>query len=394
MTRKEFIKLCSLLGLSIPFYTTYGFSTNSNNKEHLSKFKGKVLIIGAGAAGLTAAYRLSQIGVDFQILEASSNYGGRMKTSTNFVDFPIPLGAEWLHVERDIFDEIINNSTVNIATETTGYNADDDALYQGEEVTMDDMGFGIDQKFIGSSWLDFFKQHLLPSIQEKIIYNQVVTSIDYSGDKIFTKTSNATYEADKIIVTVPVKMLQKKSITFIPQLPKNKLEKIDNVTVWDGFKAFIEFSDKFYPTVIESKVSPKKSGQKMYYDASYGQNSERHVLGLFTVGSATLPYIQLSDSELIEYILDELDEMFDGEASANYIKHISQNWNNEPFIQGAYVYNYESWRAINTLGKSVNNKVFFAGTAYTTGDDWGGVHSASHSAIRAVNEILEYKNRN
>ncbi|MEM6380357.1 MAG: FAD-dependent oxidoreductase, partial [Bacteroidota bacterium] len=140
--------------------------------------------------------------------------------------------------------------------------------------------------------------------------------------------------------------------------------------------------------VTESKVSPKKSGQKMYYDASYGQNSNRHVLGLFTVGTATLPYRQLPDNELIAYILKELDAMFEGKATPNYVKHISQNWNNEPFIKGAYVYDHESWRTVRTLGESVADKVFFAGTAYTTGEDWGGVHSAIRSAIRAVNEIL------
>lgn len=72
---------------------------------------------------------------------------------------------------------------------------------------------------------------------------------------------------------------------------------------------------------------------------------------------------------LINYILNELDEIFDEKASLNYIKHISQNWNKEPFINGAYVYDHESWRTMRKLGKSVHNKVFFAGAAYTDGCD-------------------------
>jgi hypothetical protein len=39
------------------------------------------------------------------------------------------------------------------------------------------------------------------------------------------------------------------------------------------------------------------------------------------------------------------------------------------------------------LGQSINNKVYFAGDAYTTGDDWSSVHAAARSAIRAVKEI-------
>ncbi|MEL6811818.1 MAG: FAD-dependent oxidoreductase [Bacteroidota bacterium] len=382
MTRKEFIKICSLLGISLPFQNAMAIS----NYIHPSgKFKGKALILGAGAAGLTAAYRLSQLGIDFQILEASSNVGGRMKTTNDFVDFPIPLGAEWLHVKRKVFDEIINQPNTEVNIETTRYKATDNALYDGEEAFMIEMGFGIDQKFIGSSWLDFYKEYILPSVQDEIMYNQMATSINYAGHKITVNTQTDVFEADKVIVTIPVKMLQNNAVTFMPQLPEDKLEAIRDVTVWDGFKAFIEFSEKFYPTVTEFDVS----GQKMYYDASYGQNSKRHVLGFFSVGAATLPYRQLADSELIRYILNELDELFDGKASPSYVKHISQNWSDEPFIKGAYVYDDESWRTVRTLGKSVSNKVFFAGTAYTEGDDWGGVHSAARSAIRSVNEIVE-----
>ena len=64
-----------------------------------------ILFIGAGAAGLSDGYLLQQQGIDFQILEASSNYGGRMKRTNDFANFPIPLGAEWLHVETGVFHE-------------------------------------------------------------------------------------------------------------------------------------------------------------------------------------------------------------------------------------------------------------------------------------------------
>jgi monoamine oxidase len=40
---------------------------------------------------------LNQRGIQVQILEALSVFGGRMKRVTDFADFPIPTGAEWLH---------------------------------------------------------------------------------------------------------------------------------------------------------------------------------------------------------------------------------------------------------------------------------------------------------
>ena len=57
----------------------------------------KILIVGAGAAGITAGHALSEKGIDFEILEASSVHGGRVKKNADFADFPIDLGAEWVH---------------------------------------------------------------------------------------------------------------------------------------------------------------------------------------------------------------------------------------------------------------------------------------------------------
>ena len=389
MTRQEFIKMCSLLGISIPLQPVLA-SCTSNDSNSITDFNGKVLIIGAGAAGLTAGYLLNQKGIEFQILEASSVYGGRMKRTMDFADFPIPLGAEWLHVERGILNEIVNDSSTQLNVETTPYDPNSDyGLFEGQEVSMEDLGFDIDQKFINSSWFDFFEQYIVPSVQTKIVFNQVVQSIDYSGEKIVVNTVNEEFITDKIIVTTPIKLLQNDSISFTPQLPNRKLDAINNVTVWDGFKAFIEFSEKFYPAAVGFNIVPETAGQKLYYDASYGQNSDRHILGLFTVGSGTLPYRELSNIELIDYMLQELDEIFNNQASSNYIKYISQNWNNEPYAKGAYVYDQEDWRRVRTLGESVDDKLFFAGTAYTTGEDWSSVHTAARSAIRAVNEITE-----
>ncbi|MBD2090262.1 FAD-dependent oxidoreductase [Microcoleus sp. FACHB-1515] len=58
----------------------------------------KVLIVGAGIAGLTAAYRLHQAGVPIDIVEASHRVGGRMSSLTNVPDAPgvVELGGEFI----------------------------------------------------------------------------------------------------------------------------------------------------------------------------------------------------------------------------------------------------------------------------------------------------------
>ena len=183
-------------------------------------------------------------------------------------------------------------------------------------------------------------------------------------------------------------MLQLDSIEFIPELPQDKQEAILEARVWDGFKAFIEFSEKFYPTIVGVNITPEDAGQKLFYDASYGQNTTSNILGLFSVGTGAQPYLDLTDEELIASLLTELDELFDGKASASYVKHMSQNWNAEPFIQGAYLIDEESPGVVRELAKSVDNKIYFAGAAYGFSDDWSSVHTSAMSAKRAVDEIL------
>lgn len=385
MTRKEFVKISSILGLGLPFYTSL---TACENQIIEPGSNEKVIIIGAGAAGLSAAYLLAQKGIAYEILEASSNYGGRMKRNLGFANFPIPLGAEWLHVEKGVLDEIINDTSVEVNIETKAYDpAVDVALFEGHEISVSEVGFSIDQKFINSSWFDFFEQYIVPTVAGQINYNVAVDSIDYSGDNIQIKGSGQEFTADRVIITVPLKMLQKASISFSPALPSSKQDAIDEATVWDGCKAFIEFSEKFYPVITAFDISPETAGQKLYYDAAYGQNSSQHILGLFAVGTGSQPYVQLSDEELKNYMLQELDEIFDNRASASYVKHTFQNWNEEEFIQGAYLFDHEKWRRVRDLGKTVDNKLFFAGEAYTDGGDWGSVHAAARAARRVVDEL-------
>ena len=385
MTRKEFLRMCSILGVGFPLMSTI----SSCDDTIALPQGGKVLIIGAGAAGLAAGHLLAEQNIEFEILEASSNYGGRMKTNTDFAEFPIPLGAEWLHMGTSIFNEIVNDINVSVNVPTTPYDPNTDfGLYNGQQVSVAEIGFDIDRKFIGGTWLTFFEQYIVPSVLDKITFNEVVQNIDYSADQVIVQTQTGQKTADKVIVTVPVKILQEGDVTFTPALPNNKREAINDVTVWDGFKAFFEFSDTFYPALIGFDVVPDSAGQKLFYDAAYGQNSNTSVLGIFTVGSAAQTYANLSDEDFKNQVLAELDGLFNNQASAKYIKHTTQNWNAEPFAKGAYIFDHEDWRNMEPLSESVDSKVYFAGDGYGFSDDWSSVHVAARSAKRAVEELV------
>ncbi len=56
----------------------------------------KVLVVGAGMAGLTAAQHLKNCGAEVIVLEARSRIGGRIWTDET-LGVPVDLGATWIH---------------------------------------------------------------------------------------------------------------------------------------------------------------------------------------------------------------------------------------------------------------------------------------------------------
>ncbi|MBV9436453.1 MAG: FAD-dependent oxidoreductase, partial [Acidobacteria bacterium] len=79
-----------------------------------------VLIIGAGAAGLAAAARLSQAGLRVSIVEARDRIGGRVLTKhPPGLSSAVELGAEFVHGRPPESFELIKAADLD-AQETAG----------------------------------------------------------------------------------------------------------------------------------------------------------------------------------------------------------------------------------------------------------------------------------
>ncbi len=68
------------------------------------------IIIGAGAAGMAAGRTLKDAGKNVLVLEAQNRAGGRVWTDDTFADFPVELGAEFIHGGKVITHKLVKEA--------------------------------------------------------------------------------------------------------------------------------------------------------------------------------------------------------------------------------------------------------------------------------------------
>jgi lysine-specific histone demethylase 1B len=441
LDRRNFIKQSTLLsigGLLIPstFLSAY-------RKETLFEdinYYGKVIIIGAGAAGLYAAYILKLKGIDFQILEAAANYGGRLGKLTGFANFPIDTGAQWLHGKNSILGDLItksntkitlddsetkywfNNQLVNSLPQNTDIFEGDDlpdisyndyALQKGlgneykyivENIAGDQgaaatrlsvFGNNQDEKNWNSgdddfkfqeTYFDLIDTQFASQVKNRILCNTIVTKIDYSQSTIqITDRNNNTYNADKVIITVPITILKSADIQFIPTLPNEKTTAFSKIGMDAGMKVFLKFSNKFFDqNIIGGPICAA------YADDSIGKAQNDNVLLAFSMGVQAEYLTSLgSDTAITNALLQELDTMYNGQATASFVASHVQNWTINPFVKGAYSYSTIGMGdARKVATKPINKKLYFAGEAMNTNGHHQTVHGAVETGYREVINIL------
>ena len=443
MDRRDFIKqasLASLGGLLIP--STFLSACRKESFHENLKYDGKVIIIGAGAAGLYAAFILKSMGIDFQLLEASSNHGGRLGKLTGFANFPIDTGAQWLHGKNSIAGSLItatstkitlddseakywfNNQLVNSLPKNTDIFEGDDlpdisykdyAIQQGlgsdyeyiiENIAGDQgaaaarlsvFGNNEDEKNWNSgdddfkfqeTYFDFVDKQFASQVSDKILLNTIVTKIDYTQSTIqVTDSKNNLYNADKIIITVPIPILKAAEIQFIPALPEEKTRAFSKIGMDAGMKVFIKFSNKFFDqNIIGGKICAA------YADDSVGKAENDTILLAFIMGEQAEYLTSLgSDSAITTELLKELDTMYKGQATASFIASHVQNWTTNPFVRGAYSYSTIGMGdARMVAAKPIEQKLYFAGEAMNTNGHHQTVHGAIESGYNAVHDLLKH----
>jgi lysine-specific histone demethylase 1B len=441
LARRKFLKqstLLSLGGLLIPSSVFSACKKNSLFED--IDYQGKILIIGAGAAGLYAGYVLKSKGIDFSILEAAPIHGGRIGKLSGFADYSIDTGAQWMHGANSIIADLVKAKEVKVTRDESelSYWFNNQLLNQlprdpfiFEDDNLPDVSFkeyaqqqdfgpeydsiieaiagdqgasasllsaywnskdeenwvsGDEDFKFESSFFDVIDTHIAQPVLPQILFNCQVTSIDYSGSKILVKDSNnAVYEADKVIVTVPISILKLNEIQFIPTLSTEKIAAFAKFGMGPGMKVFLKFNKKFYRDVLYG-------GQVCgaYVDDTVGKNSNENVLLAFVMGNQAAQLHALgSDAAITDALIQELDVIYGGEASSSFLASSVHDYTSKAFIKGAYGYSTVGMgNAREIAAQPIENKLFFAGEAMNTNGHHQTVHGAVESAYKAVIDIL------
>lgn len=76
--------------------------------------------------------------------------------------------------------------------------------------------------------------------------NQTVIAVDFSGEKIKITTDKTTFEADRLVCTLPLGVLKSNKIIFTPELSSAKKTAISRLQMGTVNKVVVQFAQKFW----------------------------------------------------------------------------------------------------------------------------------------------------
>ena len=216
---------------------------------------------------------------------------------------------------------------------------------------------------------------------------QAVTEIDHSGPAtVVTTEGGATFEAARVIVTVPLGVLKDDFISFRPSLPGRKRSAIAKLEMGVLNKVYLLFDDVFWDRDVERLQYVSADSGRWAENISLFPYTGQPVLAMLNAGTFGTRLEALSDREVVAQAVAALTNMH-GDVPAPRDARITR-WRSDPWAHGSYSYvpigsSFEEHAA---LGEPVGDKVFFAGEA--TRDDYPAtVHGAYLSGVQAARQI-------
>ncbi|KAJ1200991.1 hypothetical protein NDU88_004809 [Pleurodeles waltl] len=223
-----------------------------------------------------------------------------------------------------------------------------------------------------------------------------VRTVDYSGELGRVTTADGTiWTAQKVLVTVPLALLQKGVIRFNPPLPEKKVKAINSLGAGVIEKVALQFSHRFWDGKIQGADFfghiPPSSNKRGLFGVFYDMDPQCKQAVLMTVvtGDAVNFIKDMDDKQVIQECMIVLRQLFKEQEVPDPTKYFVTRWSKDPWAQMAYsfVKTGGSGEAYDILAEDVQGKIFFAGEATNrhfpqtvTGAYLSGVREASKIA--------------
>ncbi|CAB9513870.1 specific histone demethylase 1 homolog [Seminavis robusta] len=247
---------------------------------------------------------------------------------------------------------------------------------------------------------------LLKSIKDKIKLRRKVTRVEY-GDTaqlakvIYTDDTGRQHAkfAKNLLMTVPLGVLKKQAIDFVPPLPQAKQDAIDVlgfgilnkcIFYWEEDQSSWWPKGKEMLTFVPADQAQVGSFTTFFNDKQLG-NGGHFVLSAWTAGESARAIEKLPDSEIVNMVMTNLRSML-GNQVPRPSNHVISRWGQDEFAYGAYSYVSVGRGSLvdsarRELGARTASKLFWAGEA--THPVWSGsTVGAYRSGVTAAEDIL------
>lgn len=215
----------------------------------MSDLKTDVVIVGAGLAGLTLAYKLSLNGVKFVLVEASQNLGGRIKTIRPKGERShIELGATWFGPTHRHLKELLSELSLEVFEQSQNGKA----LFQSMSFVQPqvfDLPQGQEPTYRIVNGTDSLIKALYDKLDEsKILKGFKIGRIekDDNGLHVFDVVQNSVIHAKSVVITTPPQIAAKQ-IVLPNEVDSELVSLMSNTHTWmnDSIK-FTLISEQAY----------------------------------------------------------------------------------------------------------------------------------------------------
>jgi monoamine oxidase len=226
-------------------------------------------------------------------------------------------------------------------------------------------------------------------------YNQSVTSIDYSqaGRVTVTTAEQVEFGCSQVVVAVPLGILKRGNITFIPALPAALQHGVEHLEMGLLEKHFVQFNHSFWSALADFLyiLDPEDSR----YDLSTFVEifnidhyiPDTHMLCLFSSGDAAYDSEEHSEEQRLQQLMARLRQVWPSAPDPE--QYVFSSWGTDPFTYGAYssvglggsLADREAFRA------SVQDSLYFAGE-HSSVCFPSTVHGAYLSGVNAANVLM------